>query len=47
MNLLLSLLLQVENDKDTRNAEEAADFDDDLIDLEALLDDDIFMPTAT
>ncbi|WP_348243386.1 hypothetical protein, partial [Salmonella enterica] len=29
------------------NAEETADFDDDLIDIEALLDDDIFMPAAS
>ncbi|GFY87427.1 signal responsive 1 [Actinidia rufa] len=34
-------------DKVLNSTEEAADFDDDLIDLEALLDDDTFMPTVS
>lgn len=39
-------LLQVKQDVITKNSEETGEFDN-LVDLEALLDDDVFMPTAT
>lgn len=39
-------LLQVKHERTSNNSEETREFDN-LIDLEALLDEDIFMPTAT
>lgn len=35
------------HDKVQKNTEDGADLDDDLIDLEALLNDDTFMPTVS
>lgn len=40
-------LLQAVDDKVLNNTEDAADLDDDLIDLEALLNDDTYMPTVS
>lgn len=48
MNLLFILLLQqVRYDRVLNSSEDTGDFDDDIIDMDALLDEDTFMPTAT
>ena len=39
--------LQAVDERVLDNTEETAYFDEDLIDIDALLDDDTFMPTAT
>lgn len=46
---LLNVVTEIQETKAVAlsNAEETADFDDDLIDIEALLDDDTLMPTAS
>ncbi|KAL5820225.1 hypothetical protein ACOSQ3_022107 [Xanthoceras sorbifolium] len=46
---LLNVVTEIQETKAValNNAEETTDFDDDLIDIEALLDDDTFMPSAS